>query len=302
MTRLRLMLAAAVLLMCGAATALPVLAFSRGFVHVGSFRQPGGVARTTPLLVIGGDASLPAGTRAPVMVIAGTLRLNGPVGDVAIGLDADLLCGPQSVLAGDAIALGGRVVRQPGAVLHGNIVVATGPGQGSNGRAGLLHDIQLAALASLSVFVLALLLSAAFPWRVLVVAATVRRYSWQSLAVAAGGMAGLPLLCVPLLLSVVGLPLAMLLLLAALGLWLTGVAGAGLLIGHRLLAVCGAADSLLRSTFLGLLVLALLGLIPGFGLLVLVGLGCLGAGATVLSLVDRSRAVTMIMAGYSGQR
>jgi hypothetical protein len=80
---------------------------------------------------------------------------------------------------------------------------------------------------------------------------------------------------------------------------LTGLAGAGLLIGHRLLVACGTADSLLRSTFLGLLVLTVIGLVPGFGLLLLLGLGCLGAGATVLSLLDRSRAITMIMAHQS---
>ena len=297
MTRLRLFLAGIVLVVCGAAAFLPLLALSHGLVHLGSFGDGTPAPRAAPLLVVGGDATLPHGTRAPLMIVAGTLRLDGRASDVVIGLDADLVFGPHASLTSDVVDVGGHIYRGPGAVTAGNVVGATEPwhGRPAERRAGLLHDAQLAALASLSVFVLALLLSAAFPWRVLIVAATVRRYSWQSLAVATGGAACLPLVCLPLLLSVVGLPLALLLLLAALGLWLTGLAGAGLLIGQRVLVVCGTGDSLLRSTFLGLLVLTLLGLIPVVGLIVMLVLGCIGAGATVLSLVDRSRAVTMIM-------
>ncbi len=302
MTRLGLFLAIVLILVLSAAAALPVLAFSHGYVHLGSLTSH--ATRRQPLLVIGGDANLPSGATAPLMVMGGTLHLNGPATDVVIGLDADLVLGSRSVLAADVVDLGGYIYRAAGAQVYGNAVSVTGPTwtRGGSRRAGLLHDAHLAALAALSVFVLALLLSAAFPWRVLIVAATVRRYSWQSLAVAAVGLAGLPLVCVPLLLSLVGLPLALLLLLAAFGLWVMGVAGAGLLIGHRLLVICGTADSLLRSTFLGLLVLVVVGLIPGYGLLVLLGLGCLGAGATVLSLVDRSRTTTMIMANQSGPR
>jgi hypothetical protein len=302
MTHLRLFLVGVLLLVLSAAAALPVLALARGYIHLGTLNNH--ATRTEPLLIIGGDASLPSGATAPLMVMGGTLHLNGTATDVVIGLDADLVLGPRAVLAADVVDLDGSIYRAPSAQVHGNTVSVIGPLWTRSGSrsAGLLQDAHLAALTALSVFVLALLLSAAFPWRVLIVAATVRRYSWQSLAVASVGLVGLPLVCVPLLLSLVGLPLALLLLLAAFGLWVMGVAGAGLLIGHRLLVICGTADSLLRSTFLGLLVLVIVGLIPRYGLLVLLGLGCLGAGATVLSLVDRARTTTMIMANQSSPK
>jgi len=301
MTRLRLWLGGCLLLLFGLSAALPLLAVSHGFICFGSLTST--ALREAPLLLLGGDGQLHGGASAPVLVVGGTLHLSGKVTDVVVGVDADIVVGPRAVLTADVVDLGGHIYRAPGVQVSGNIVGVTSPwSQHASRQAGLLHDAQLAALASLSVFVLALLLSAAFPWRVLVVAATVRRYSWQSLIVAVAGMAGLPLLCLPLLLSLIGLPLALLLALAAMGLWLTGLAGAGLLIGHRLLAACGTADSLLRSTFLGLLVLSLVGLIPGYGLLLLVGLGSLGAGATVLSLIDRSRAVRLSLTSHSWQR
>ena len=91
---------------------------------------------------------------------------------------------------------------------------------------------------------------------------------------------------VPLALSLVGVPLAGILMIALVFCWWLGAASVGFLIGRRLLGLRGHEGSLTRAALLGGALLGGIVGIPVVGGVFLVLAGAAGAGAVLLGLIE----------------
>jgi hypothetical protein len=82
------------------------------------------VYRTTGTRVAVGRSIHVAGNEEvtdAVIVIGGSLRVDGRVRDGVVVVGGNLDLGPQADVRGDAVVVGGRVNREPGAQLHGSV-------------------------------------------------------------------------------------------------------------------------------------------------------------------------------------
>jgi hypothetical protein len=260
----------------------PLRAWDSGMLRLG----PATIARAAggPTFVVGGSASLPAGLDGGLSVIGGNAVVDGPVQGDVVAVLGDVELAPGARVAGDAIAVGGRVVRSPGSAVAGDVI----------GSASLLAQparseaarVRLAISAWIGLLLLGVTLSALFPWPMLLVAATARRFSWQSLLTAAGAGIGVILVIVPLALSIAGLPIALALLMVTLLAWAFGLVAVGIAVGRRLLRPFGLMHSTLLAAVCGLGVMGAIAAIPILGPVLITGAGLLGAGAAVISALD----------------
>lgn len=267
--------------------------------------------------VVGGTADLTAANVEVEGQVEGSLRARG----ARIFVDGDLR-GPVQ-LAGERIELGPRArIRGPltyespaelrradGAVLEGSLTRSTGEGNGA-GRAGgpaAGHPLDgpgvvvlyLALFAFASGFVLLL---PDFADRA---ASRLRGSPWASLGIGAASVVAVPLAAGLLVITVLGMPLA-LALLAAYPVLLLGGFVVGVLCLSRLLPVLrrGAAEQpgrpapiRLAPVALALAVIVLLGLVPAVGGLFIVLLGLAGLGAGLLQWRGRGAAAGKGQAG-----
>lgn len=246
------------------------------------------------VLVMDGDARVPAGLDGGLSVIFGNATVGGQVqGDVVTVLGGVTVL-PGAVVDGDVVAVGGRVYRLGQSQVVGD-VIGSAPLLAQPPRTAAAR-IRLAIAAWIGLLLLGITLSALFPWPMLLVAATARRFSWQSLLTAAGAGIGLLLVIVPLALSVAGLPIAVALMLVTLLAWAFGLVAVGVALGRRLLRPFGQARSTPAAAVCGLGVLGAIAAIPIAGPLLIIAAGLLGAGAAVISALDADTAATALLA------
>ena len=248
------------------------------------------------------DAEVRAGERVTgdVVAVFGSLRVDGEVTGSAVAVFGSLDLGPQALVRGDAVAVGGGLRESPGAHVTGQTVqVGFLPlTLGLPGLPVVLATITFAWLISLFFGWVA---AALFPGRVARVAVTSSHRTAASLAL---GIASGPLVLIGMLLlmvTVVGIPVAVFLPFAyiavvylgqiaatyVLGCKLTrrrlGVGGVGvpLLAGSLLVASVFGFGAILWETPGVVRTMALFFLMVG-GLLV-AGLSAIGTGAFLLS-------------------
>ncbi|HEX5414147.1 MAG TPA: hypothetical protein VFZ25_00675, partial [Chloroflexota bacterium] len=125
---------------------------------------------------------------------------------------------------------------------------------------------------------------------------TTRYMPLRSGLAALTGVVVVPLLALPLVLSLVGLPLALLLGLGAAVVWLVGLTAAGLLVGRWILAGDPRAHGYLRVVLVGLAPILLALAIPVLGPLFVGAVGFWGAGGRMVSFVEKERAVNAMEA------
>jgi hypothetical protein len=129
------------------------------------------------------------------------------------------------------------------------------------------------------------------PWSIVVTAATTRYMPLRSALAALTGVVVVPLLALPLVLSLIGLPLALLLGLGAAVVWLVGLTAAGLLVGRWILNEGSRTHGYLRVVLVGLAPILLALAVPVLGPLFVGAIGFWGAGARMVSFVEKGRAV-----------
>jgi hypothetical protein len=278
----------------------PLRAWNSGALHWGATSLTDPTAGATLALL--GPTTITQGLQGGLTVIGGDAIVNGAVsGDVVVVL-GNVRLEQGAVINGEAVAVGGLVYRSSGSVVTGDVV----------GSAPLLNTPVHSAAARVRVFLavwvgllfLGTSLATLFPWPMLLVAATARRFSWQSFVTAAGAAIGVLLVIVPLALSVAGLPVALALLMVTLLGWSFGVVAIGMAVGRRILRPLGLGSSTTLAAVLGLGVLGALAAIPIVGPLLFLSAGLLGAGATVISVLDTDIAAAAAIAPHvpSGER
>ena len=265
-----------------------------------------------PIIVRGGegsgivrlfsDAEVRQGERVTgdVVAVFGSLRVDGEVTGSAVAVFGTVELGPHALVRGDAVAVGGGLQESPGARVTGQTVqVGFLPlTLGLPGLPVVLATITIAWLISLFFGWFA---AALFPGRVARVAITSSRRTGASLAL--GVLSGpLVLVCMLLLMvTVVGIPVAIFLPFAYIAIVYMGQIAATYVLGCKLtrrrLGEGGVtaplvAGSLLVASIFGFG--AILWETPGVvrtvalffmlvGVLLITGLSCIGTGAFLLS-------------------
>ena len=272
-----------------------------------------GAGETLPgdLTVFGGTATLlpESQVEGDVAVFGGRVVVAGEVrGDVVV-VAGKVTLRPTAVVEGDVVLAGGRVERELGAQVNGQTIgqgwawrVFFGPWWGSPGVAnasgkgwalwflGFWVRVALALLRALVFALLAVLLVVLLPEPTRKVSATMLAHPWESLGMGVILAVLTPVVMVVLLLTLVGIPLA-LVLVAAVGLAaLYGWLALGVALGEKLTEGFHAAWNPLVSAAVGtaLLYLVVAGadLIPCVGWLVGLFTFIVGLGGATLALFD----------------
>ncbi|HLG52188.1 MAG TPA: hypothetical protein VKY56_11220 [Chloroflexota bacterium] len=277
--------------------AMPIGILVRGDVWLGPavFTTPNQAGHS--LIVIGGDVTLREGMEYPLVVLLGDVRVHGVLQDVLVVAGGNVYLDHDAVAREAVLTLGGQVFRANGAVIEGTVGAAL---RGWDGQHEIEHgrrhidlgrQVRLGIAAGLGLLLLCLITAAAVPWSVVVTAATIRNYPVRSVLAGVTGLLVMPFVLVPLMLSLEGLPIAVLLGLGAVLMWLVGLTGAGFVAGQRLLQGQPGPSSFLRVLIVGLAPLLFILAVPIIGPLVVGAAGILGAGARIVGFVERERAI-----------
>ena len=264
-----------------------------GQVDVGPMAAIGG-----NVMVGGGQVSLRGPVKGSVAVGGGRVLIDGPVDGDVVSNAGRLTLGPNARLAGKlSYRSNDELERDPAAQVAGAIEHLSMPGRSAaRERERDWGDRAQHAgpswLWTLGLMAIAALLVATLPVTTQRVAEALRaRFGWSLL------WGFIALVCIPvaaliLLVSIVGIPLALLLLLLYFALLLVGYVGSGIALGHWALARF-KADAAARTgwriaaAMAAVLLLALLGSVPFFGGIVAMLAVLAGMGAIALLLAPR---------------
>lgn len=245
------------------------------------------------LVKIGKDVLVPANVEVDKAVsIGGDVTVIGKVKGDAVAIGGSLFLRGGSSVGGNAVSVGGTIVKAPTAVVRGDITEVAIPIMGGAAAAGLFGGFALFSLLSFIGFVvLAAILVALFTPQLKLVSTTIEKNIVKTIL---WGLL-ITVLFVPIMIllaiSIVGIVLipVWVILVSAAGLF--GYIAAAQFIGKKILA----AFKLKKVTFIvetlaGILLLALVSLVPILGGLIK-AIVCLGGlGAVTLSRFGTQKA------------
>lgn len=253
--------------------------------------------------VFGSNLTIEKGAKinGDVAVLGGNLELAGQVdGDIAVTGGAVQL-DATAVVAGDVRVAGGGLTQSEGAVVRGTISRENGPDLGRalsrpfegpfTGFTGMPYALFNAGLGflrgmivSLALAALGVLLVVLFPEPTRRVMETAENSTAASLGIGCLTLILTPILVVALAITVIGIPVALLLILAAAVAWAVGWIAVGYWAGRRILEGLKVHDIVpIVAVIVGVLILALVSEAPCVGWLVGLLITTLGVGAVVLT-------------------
>ncbi len=181
------------------------------------------------VVVLGGSLDVEGKVRGDAVVVGGSAEISGEVSGTVTAVGGSISLGPGARIEGDAISIGGAVQRDPSAEIHGEITeVALAPGLdlddmwdgvtvphwrfgGFDGPGELFGRIG----KSMALGVLLLLMVLIFPRLIAGISNRARHEPWKAGIVGLGTqllfLFALPVVCFILMLTIVGIPLALLL-------------------------------------------------------------------------------------------
>jgi len=259
------------------------------------------------LTVLGGSLELQEGGRVDgdVAVLGGNATINGEIDGSLVVLGGTAELGTHAVIREDLFTFGATVTKALGATVEGETI------EGFRGRlrlpklpgvptirtwgttseewddqpfVSLLGRFLRFVLRLVALVVLGVLLVLLLPKQTAQVGQTVSEAGWTSLVF--GVLSFLVLIVlVPLLVIIcIGIPVAVLLVMAAVAAGLFGWVAIGVLLGRRLLAALhGSQPQPVIEAVIGVTVLTLLAEVPCLGWLLGAVAGTVGLGAVVLS-------------------
>lgn len=231
------------------------------------------------VVALGGNVIVNGVVAGSASAIGGQVLVAGLVGGDVTAIGGDVVLRSTARVGGSATSVGGQLRQDPGAEVRGDTTSVPF-------ALPLLPLLVLGLIIQRILFLIIPLIAivlavGVFPRQVQIVEQTVKQASWPSLGV---GLAVLVLslfLAVPLAFTIIGLPLALLALVAA---TLFGLAAIGALIGERFLAaVDNASASYLVKAIVGIVIIWIINLIPVVGWLFFLVVNLIGLGAVTLS-------------------
>ncbi len=233
------------------------------------------------LTSFGGSVVIHGEVDGDVVAFGGNVFIDGTVnGNVALyGGDLDLQNGTH--VNGDIHICGGRWTEGTASRLHGNAFSCTK-------SAGALLSSDFGASFhfwfTLAWVILGMLLTTLLPEHVMLVRTTVRIKMRRSLVLGLLSILLAPAILAVLIALIISIPLAILVAVGLIAAWALGTVAIGGLIGDSIIrAIAPQQNTRLSQVVVGLLVLALVGLLPYIGWLISIGAGLLGLGAVFLS-------------------
>ena len=276
-----------------------------------NLRIAGGQIDMGPMATVSGNVTVGGGQvtlRGPIkgslQVGGGRVLIDAPVEGDVNSTAGHLALGPNARLAGKLrFRSGDELERDPAAQVAGAIEHLPMPGRAASGSAprerhyfgGHERRIGPSWLWTLGLMAIAALLVGVLPVTSRRVAEALYERPWWSLLLGFVALVCIPVAVLILLISIIGIPLALLAVLLYLALLLVGYVGTGVAIGHWALSrfkaeAIGRTGWRIASAMAAVLLLALLGSVPFIGgfvaLLAVLG----GIGATLLLFAPRKPA------------
>lgn len=262
---------------------------------------PSEVVRGAAVAVMG-DLKIDGEVMSDAVAVMGDNTINGAVHGQAVAIMGNVTLGPKAHVMGDVVTVGGQVIRDPAAIVQGKIVQQ---GVGKNLRIGapvsawwshglsrgrpLAFGAHLAWLWTITVIsiVLYAALAALFPRAVHRCGRMLIDKPGLTILTAFLSVLALPILFVLLLVTIVGIPVALIALPIGVVLAvLFGKAGFYALVGEKL---TGDRLPLPLAVVIGAVIFVLLYLLPVVGLALSFLVSFLGFGCVVLALVTSGR-------------
>ena len=240
----------------------------------------------------------PAETYKSVVVMNGTIVVDGHVVKDAFAANGDIIVHDGGSIGGDAVSLTGKVITEGGGTIGGDrIEVASG----AVGSGGVSSGVQAVAgnfddpgfgiggwialtLGALGVGLLLVLISGG---TLHTVGREISERTGRTVLVGFLALIGVPVVFVVLLISIIGIPVALLLILLVPLFSLYGMFALALVVGERLLATFDRAQTKdVWAIVAGVLLISVIRLIPVLGWIAFAVAGLAGFGAAVSRLWD----------------
>jgi cytoskeletal protein CcmA (bactofilin family) len=266
-------------------------------------RVGGGRVEIGPRAIVAGNVSIGGGevridgaVKGYVQAAGGHVLINGPVGGDVVATSGAVELGPNARIAGKLrYASHGELKRDPAAQVTGSVervpieVRPMGAHRTTARPGGWLWAVGLVLMAGVLV--------AALPAFTTRVAATLHRRIGMSLLIGFVALVCIPVAAILLLLTLIGVPLALLTLVLYFALLLVGYAMTGIGIGDWLLGRYRVADASrvgwrIGAAALAMLAIALLARVPWIGALVSFLVLIAGLGAVVMQARKASSAAS----------
>lgn len=255
------------------------------------------LASDRSVIKIGSDVHVEKDMRVEdAVAVGGSVYVDGIVDGDAVAVGGTIHLSEEAIIHGDAVTVGGTIDKAEGAMIYGttvdvgsfnfeNIFAGKHFFSGHRGIPKILTIIPLIGL-----FALVLLLSILIPTELSTVAANIKN---EPIIMFLWGILGIILivpLAVMLAISIIGIVLIPIEVLAVFLALLIGYIAVAIIIGKKLLRALNKDNpAVILSAILGVLILWLVGLIPIFGSIVMVIAWIIGFGAVIIAVARRNK-------------
>ncbi len=232
-----------------------------------------------------------------VVIFGGNLELGGQVGHRVTVFGGNVDLQPGSVVDDDVQAVGGNVRQQPGSTVRGRVLsggsstVRVSPfffvpsiRNGLDFGFGMIASIVRGLFVALAIAALGALVLVFLPTHTAQVSQTAQQAALPSVGVGCLTLLVVPLLAVLFVVTCLGIPVGVVLLVLFVAAILFGWIAVGMTLGERLLAALNAKNVVpLLAMLVGVLVLWLITSLPILGWLISIFVASLALGAVVLT-------------------
>jgi len=264
------------------------------------------LASDRSIVKIGSDVHIEKDMRVDdAVAVGGSVYVDGIVDGDAVAVGGTIHLGEEAIIHGDAVTVGGTIDEAEGSMVYGTTIdVGSFDFQdifegscffdGSRGIPGIPRGLKFIPLIGL--FALVLLLAVLIPKELSTVASNVKN---EPIIMFLWGILGIILivpLAVMLAISIIGIVLIPLEILAVLLATLIGYIAVAVIIGKKILRALKTDNpSVVLSAILGVLILWLVGLVPFFGSIVKVIVVIIGFGAVIIAVARRNKKTDVII-------
>jgi hypothetical protein len=237
--------------------------------------------------VAGGDVDIRGPVGGNVHLGAGNVLIDSAIGGDVRVASGDLKLGPNARIAGRLIHHGVNVTRDPAAVVEGGVHQRA---RHSSRERTVVHRGGGGWWWTFGFVVLAALIAAAFPREVRRVGGALRASPGVTLFAGFAALICVPFAALILMITIIGLPIALVVMLLYGLLLLVGYAAAGVMLGDAALQRFRAQDAgriwhRIGAAVAAMLALALVAKVPLLGGFVVLAAMLFGMGAIVMSIV-----------------
>jgi hypothetical protein len=258
------------------------------------------LASDRSIVKIGSDVHIEKDMRVDdAVAVGGSVIVDGIVDGDAVAVGGSIHLSEEAIIHGDAVTVGGTINEAEGSMVYGttvdvgsfdfqDIFESSRFFKGPQGMPGIPRGLKFIPLIGL--FALVLLLAVLIPKELSTVASNVKN---EPVIMFLWGMLGIILivpLAVMLAISIIGIVLIPLEILAVFLATLIGYIAVAVIIGKKILRALKTDNpSVVLSALLGVLILWLVGLVPFFGSIVKVIVVIIGFGAVIIAVARRNK-------------